>query len=121
MVLSIRFELHVLCCRLGVLAVPALLLACAAPPTSPGPGPGVAAKDWTAVAPPPGHELHETVLCGAERRKGPNGMGPPDKTFTVPLRMFVPKARCLELSAGGLLRVTPGHFSALPPKVTSCN
>ena len=74
-----------------------------------------------ALTPPPGYELHETLICMLERRKGPNNLDLPPKTFSIPIRMFIPRDRCAELSADSQLRAVPGDCPIYPPKVTSCN
>lgn len=105
---------------MGVLALPAFLLACAAPPST-QPMPEVPAAERATVTPPSGYELHETVLCGLEHRNGLNNLYLPPKPFTVSIRTFVSKTQCWELTAEGLLHTVPGDCSTPPPKVASCN
>jgi hypothetical protein len=104
----------------AILSLPVLQLACSALPQAHR-VPEVVESQVEAVTPPPGHELYETLICMNEVRTDANNVALPPKTVTIPVRMWVPRDRCLELSPDGQLRVVAGDCPVYPAKVTSCN
>jgi hypothetical protein len=100
----------------AILTLPMLQLACSALPQAHR-VPEVVESKMEAVTPPPGHELYETLICMKEVRTDANNVALPPKTVTIPVRMWVPRDRCLELSPDGHLRVVAGDCPVYPAKV----
>lgn len=103
-----------------MLALSFILLACASPP-SVSPVSAAKAEEPVAVMPPPCYELNEMVLSGQEWRKGPHNAYLPYKRIVVPIRTFVPRGHCWELTAEGQFHFVPDFCSTPPSMRALCN